>query len=175
MPDLHDFYIWLLLQGTPIAVLIQRCFVVRKGRKKRDQKTKTKVYFCRTTTLHSVADVRSWIYKTKAVSALPTCCSFLLTEGWEINGSSSKENTFPVCWSKTFGNMSTVSKWQLQVCHFICSLLRISHVLIVALVPLLLFPFFLMLNSDYLHYTGQHFFHTSFPGIISQANNSSTC
>lgn len=110
--------------------------------KKRDQKTKTKVYFCRTTTLHSVADVRSWIYKTKAVSALPTCCSFLLTEGWEINGSSSKENTFPVCWSKTFGNMSTVSKWQLQVCHFICSLLRISHVLIVALVPLLLFPFF---------------------------------
>lgn len=42
MPDLHDFYIWLLLQGTPIAVLIQRCFVVRKGRKKETKKQKQK-------------------------------------------------------------------------------------------------------------------------------------
>lgn len=70
MPDLHDFYIWLSLQGTPIAVLIQKCFVVRKQGKKKTRKQKQKVYFCQTTTLYSLVDVRSWIYKTKAVSTL---------------------------------------------------------------------------------------------------------
>lgn len=70
MPDLHHFYIWLSLQGTPIAVLIQRCFVVRKRGKEKTEKQKQKIYFCQTTTLYSLSDVRSWIYKTKAVSAL---------------------------------------------------------------------------------------------------------
>lgn len=138
MPDLQDFYIWLLLQGTPIAVLIQRCFVVRK-RGKKDQKTKTEVYFCRATTLHSLVDVRSWIYKTKAVRALPTCCNSLLTDGWEINGSSSKENALPVSWSKAFGKMSTLSKWQSGLCHFLLPVVSISHVFIVSLVSLFFF------------------------------------
>ena len=144
MPDLQDFYIWLLLQGTPIAVLIQRCFVVRKrGKKKKekekDQKTKTGVYFCRATTLCSLVDVRSWIYKTKAVSALPTSCNSLLTDGWEINGSSSKENALPVSWSKMFGKMSTISKWQSWLHRFSLSVVSISHVFIAALLPVLLY------------------------------------
>lgn len=45
MPDLHDFYIWLLLQGTPIAVLIQRCFVVRKQGRGGGPKNKNKSLF----------------------------------------------------------------------------------------------------------------------------------
>lgn len=45
LPDLHDFYIWLLLQGTPIAVLIQRCFVVRKRGGKKRPKNKNKSLF----------------------------------------------------------------------------------------------------------------------------------
>lgn len=105
--------------------------------KKKDQKTKTKVYFCRATTLCSLVDVRSWIYKTKALSALPTCCNCLLTDGWEINGSSSKENALPVSQSKISGKMSTISKWRSGVCHII--LLSISHVFIVSLVSILLY------------------------------------
>lgn len=75
MPDLHVFYIWLLFQGTPVVVLKQKCFVVwrRRRRNKKNRKTrkeKAKIYFCLITILPSLVDVRSWIYKTKAVCAL---------------------------------------------------------------------------------------------------------
>lgn len=45
MPDLQDFYIWLRLQGTPIAILMQRCFVVRKWGWGGDQKNKNRSLF----------------------------------------------------------------------------------------------------------------------------------
>lgn len=134
MPDLHDFYIWLSLQGAPIAVLIQRCFVVGK-RGKKAHKTKTKVYFCLTTTLFSLADVRSWIYKTKAPSALQ-----LSADRWmRINSSGSKKNTFSVGKSETFGKMATVCKWQLWVCHFVPGLVSISWAFTAALVSIMLY------------------------------------
>lgn len=40
MPDLQDFYIWLQLQGTQIAVLIPGCFVVwKRGGAQKKKKT----------------------------------------------------------------------------------------------------------------------------------------
>lgn len=126
----------------PLRFWYRAALLLGNGRGKKDQETKTRVYSCRATTLCSLMDVRSWIYKTKAVSALPTCSNSLLTDGWEINGNNSKESALPVSWSKMFGKMFTISKWQSGVCHFILSVESISHVFIVALVSVLLYTFF---------------------------------
>lgn len=112
MISIYGFY----FKVHPLRFWYRGALLLGNGEKK-TKKTKTKVYFCRVTILCSLVDVRSWVYKTKAVGALLTCCNSLLTDGWEINGSSSKENTLLASWSKTFGKMSTISKWQSGVCH----------------------------------------------------------
>lgn len=38
MPDLHDFYIWLLLQGTPIAVFYTEVLCCEEREKKKETK-----------------------------------------------------------------------------------------------------------------------------------------
>lgn len=80
--SLQGFYIWLSHQGAPIAVFDTGGALLWGNGGEKNQKTKTGVYFCRATTLCSLADVRSWIYKTKAVSALPWHAAALC---WQID------------------------------------------------------------------------------------------
>lgn len=81
IPDRKDFYIWLRHQGAPIAGFFLFCFDTEvlcclemgggggrkgKGKQKNEKRNKRGIYFCRVTTLRSLVDVRSGIYKTKA-------------------------------------------------------------------------------------------------------------
>lgn len=95
MPDLHEFYIWLLHQGAPIVVLIWSCFV----------------YLCQAITLCSLLDVRSWNYKTESTANMLQ----LSFDSWMKN----KWQQLKIKCRKSADKMSTISKWQPGLCHLL--------------------------------------------------------